>query len=123
MTTISDIQFAVAVEFKIPVRKMSEPINRGLGKTGRNAREISHPRQIAMYLASELTHHSLKRLGYYFGGRDHSTIIAGIRAAEKRIASDPKLARKVRAIRNRLICNQVVDNPVPSLVTPELQAA
>jgi chromosomal replication initiator protein len=36
------------------------------------------PRQVAMYLAKELTNLSLKSIGYHFGGRDHSTVIHAI---------------------------------------------
>ena len=41
-------------------------------------REVVHPRQVAMYLAKELTELSLKSIGYHFGGRDHSTVIHAV---------------------------------------------
>lgn len=102
MITIAAIQAEVARAFRIPVEKMSEPINLGLGKIGRNTYEFSHPRQAAMYLAVNLTRHSLKRIGYYFGGRDHSTVLWAIRAVEKRMERDKDLSQKLLGIVERL---------------------
>lgn len=98
MITISAIQNATAHAFRISPEKMREPLNRGLGKDGRNARPYSHPRQVAMYLAADLTDHSLKRIGYYFGRRDHSTVIFAINEVEKRLQKDSNLCRKVNEI-------------------------
>lgn len=120
MTTISAIQAEVAASFGIPLAKMTEPLNRGLGKDGRNTTAFSHPRQIAMYLAAELTNHSLKRIGFYFGRRDHSTVIWGLQSAENRIAKDPKLAAKVIAIRDRL---HPVENGDAEVVSPVMAGA
>jgi chromosomal replication initiator protein len=39
---------------------------------------IAHPRQIAMYLARQITRHSLEEIGGYFGGRDHSTVLYAV---------------------------------------------
>ena len=44
-------------------------------KSKKRSRDISYPRQIAMYLCRELTELSLPKIGYIFGGRDHTTVI------------------------------------------------
>ena len=56
---------------------------------------VSHPRQIAYYLAHQLTPFSLTNIGRLFGGRDHTTIIHGINRVEQRMASDPQAAETV----------------------------
>lgn len=101
--SISAIQANVAASFRIPRGKMTEPINRGLGKDGRNAREYSTPRQVAMYLAAELTPFSLVNIGKHFGGRDHSTVIHAIAAVEKEMAKSADFSRKVVWIRDFII--------------------
>jgi chromosomal replication initiator protein len=50
----------------------------------RRPREVAWPRQMAMYLCRELTIHSLTSIGRHFGNRDHTTILHGIRAVERR---------------------------------------
>jgi chromosomal replication initiator protein len=51
--------------------KLSQDALRGKSRK----KEIAHARMIAMYLMTELTEHSLKTIGGFFGGRDHSTVI------------------------------------------------
>jgi chromosomal replication initiator protein len=52
------------------------------------ASRISWPRQVAMYLARELTDESLPAIGRQFGGRDHTTVLHAYRRAARRIAED-----------------------------------
>lgn len=52
------------------------------------AARVSGPRQIAMYLARELTGESLPAIGRHFGGRDHTTVMHAHRRTTKRIAAD-----------------------------------
>ena len=68
-TTIESVQKAVADYFKQPV---------GLLKAKSNARSIAVPRQIAMYLAKELTGASLTEIGRAFGGKHHTTVLHSI---------------------------------------------
>ena len=51
---------------------------------------IARPRQIAMYLAKELTQKSLPEIGELFGGRDHTTVLHAVRkmAAERQLMSE-----------------------------------
>ena len=76
MTTIAEIQQAVSTYFAIPMIEM---------KSARRGRDAAHARQIGMYLARELTAHSLPMIGREFGKRDHTTVIYGIRAVEGRM--------------------------------------
>ena len=45
----------------------------------RRSRSVARPRQVAMYLAKELTNHSLPEIGEAFGGRDHTTVLHAYR--------------------------------------------
>ena len=67
---VRQIQHVVASHFGIPVEEMWSE---------RRARSVARPRQIAMYLAKELTGYSLPRLGRMFGGRDHTTVMHACR--------------------------------------------
>lgn len=51
-------------------------------KSRNNAKSVSMPRQIAMYLCKGLTHASLPEIGRSFGGKHHSTVIHSIRKVE-----------------------------------------
>lgn len=59
--------------------------------------KYARPRHAAMYLSRRLTKQSLNRLGDFFGGRDHTTIIAALRSIERHMEKDPNLALKVEA--------------------------
>ena len=61
-------------------------------------RDILNARQVAMYLIRQMTSLSLDETGKYFGGRDHSTTINGIRKVEKRMKTDNNFAETVKAI-------------------------
>lgn len=63
-------------------------------------RAVARPRQVAMYLIRDLCpHFSYPRIGRMMGGRDHTTIMHGVRTIEKLIQTDPDLAKDVAAIR------------------------
>jgi chromosomal replication initiator protein len=53
------------------------------------------PRQVAMYLAKELTNLSLKSIGYHFGGRDHSTVIHAIQTVNDLMDTDKEMKANV----------------------------
>ena len=63
---------------------------------------VTHARKVAMYLARELTDHSLPAIGRAFGGRDHSTVLSAVRRTERDMASDPQLAAAVETLRQAL---------------------
>ena len=68
----------------------------------RRTRDLTVPRQVAMYLIRELLHLPLVQIGYLFGGRDHSTVIHSIRKVEETIAGEPSFKRKVQALKDEL---------------------
>jgi chromosomal replication initiator protein len=79
LVSIGNIQRIVAEYYKI---KISDILSK------RRNRTIARPRQMAMYLAKELTNHSLPEIGEAFGGRDHTTVLHACRKiAELREAS------------------------------------
>ena len=51
-------------------------------RTKSNARRITHPRQVAMFISKKLTNHSLPEIGRAFGGKHHSTVIHSVRKVE-----------------------------------------
>src|SRR5208282_2515025 len=58
---------------------------------------------IAMYLAKELTPRSLPDIGRRIGGRDHTTVLHGVRKIAALIKRDPNLAAEVATIRARIV--------------------
>lgn len=58
-------------------------------------RRIAWPRQEAMFVARQATGHSLPKIGWVFGDRDHTTVMHGIRAVEKRMKGDPDLVSRI----------------------------
>jgi chromosomal replication initiator protein len=52
---------------------------------------IAHPRQIAMYIARQITRHSLEEIGGYFGGRDHSTVLYAVEKVAESGRRDPAI--------------------------------
>jgi chromosomal replication initiator protein len=91
--TIEAIQRAVCEYFEIPD---------DLLRAKTRKQEIVNARQIAMFLAKELTNSSLKTIGLHFGGRDHSTVIHAYQSVEDQMRLDSKYQANVTAIRRRL---------------------
>ncbi len=67
----------------------------------RRTRSVSHPRQVAMYLARKLTPLSLQEIGGYFG-RDHSTVLHAESVIESEQSTDRELAHALSHLSNRL---------------------
>jgi chromosomal replication initiation ATPase DnaA len=67
------------------------------------SKDIVKTRHIAMYLAKELTPRSLPDIGRRMGGRDHTTVLHGVRKIAAVIKSDPSLAAEVATIRARIV--------------------
>jgi chromosomal replication initiator protein len=91
--TIDEIQKRVAEHFNIRLSEMTSP---------RRARAVARPRQIAMYLAKQLTTRSLPEIGRKFGGRDHTTVMHAVRKIEELKVSDRALAEDVELLRRML---------------------
>ncbi len=91
--TVEEIQRKVAEHYNIRLSDLIGP---------KRVRTIARPRQIAMFLSKELTTRSLPEIGRRFGGRDHTTIIHGVRKVEELRASDPQFAEDVDLLRRLL---------------------
>jgi chromosomal replication initiator protein len=87
--TIELITELVAKDFNLKVSDL---------KAKKRTATIVYPRQIAMYLARELTDFSLPEIGRFFGGKDHTTVIYGLDKVKERMNHDEKL----RILINRL---------------------
>lgn len=68
----------------------------------RRARAVARPRQVAMWLAKQITTRSLPDIGRRFGGRDHTTVLHAVRRIESLKAEDPALARDVDVLLRKL---------------------
>ncbi|HTT79620.1 MAG TPA: chromosomal replication initiator protein DnaA, partial [Stellaceae bacterium] len=91
--TIDEIQRRVAEHFNVKMAEMT---------SSRRARVVARPRQVAMYLAKQLTARSLPEIGRKFGGRDHTTVMHAVRRIEELITSDRGLAEDVELLRRML---------------------
>ncbi len=69
----------------------------------RRTKDLTVPRQVAMYLIRDLLDDSLIQIGKLFGGRDHSTVIHSIRKVEETMAGDPSFRRSIQAVRDELM--------------------
>ncbi len=87
--TVELIQEIIASYFKLKVDEL-------LAK--RRTRNVSYPRQIAMYLSRELTETSLPRLGEMFGGRDHTTVIHAYEKISRERNEDVKLSNTIKEL-------------------------
>jgi chromosomal replication initiator protein len=92
-TSISEIKRAVCEQFGVSIEELTS--------SSRTSR-VTWPRQAAMYLARELTSHSLPAIGREFGGRDHTTVMHALKRTEKHIAHNPDLRAIVEQLRGRL---------------------
>ena len=91
--TIEEIQKRVAEHFGIRTSDMH---------SARRARAVARPRQVAMYLAKQLTPRSLPEIGRKFGGRDHTTVMHAIRKIDELRALDPVLNDDIELLRRLL---------------------
>jgi chromosomal replication initiator protein len=99
--SIAEIKAAACEQFGISPDELVSP--------ARTAR-VTWPRQVAMYLARELTHESLPVIGRQFGGRDHTTVLHAWRQTEKRISTNPSSRTAVEELRARLSTQGVDDD-------------
>jgi chromosomal replication initiator protein len=91
--TIDEIQKKVAEHFNVRIADMH---------SARRARVVARPRQVAMYLAKQLTPRSLPEIGRKFGGRDHTTVIHAVRKIEELSAYDSTFREDVELLRRLL---------------------
>ncbi len=91
--TIEEIQKRVASHFNIRTSDMH---------SARRARSVARPRQVAMYLAKQLTARSLPEIGRKFGGRDHTTVMHAVKKVDELREHDSSFAEDVELLRRML---------------------
>nr|WP_045856401.1 chromosomal replication initiator protein DnaA [Teredinibacter purpureus] len=87
LVSIDNIQRVVAEYYKIKVSDLHSK---------RRSRSVARPRQVAMYLSKDLTHHSLPEIGDAFGGRDHTTVLHACRKIKELQESDADIREDVK---------------------------
>ena len=64
--------------------------------------EFVYPRQIAMYLAKDLTETPLKKIGQFLGGRDHTTVLYGKKKIEEQLEEDENLRSAIEILKKKI---------------------
>jgi chromosomal replication initiator protein len=91
--SIDDVQQATCEAFGVSMDELL---------SGTRAQRLAWPRQVAMYLARELTDQTLPAIGRAFGGRDHTTVMHACKRTAERMAQDPEANQVVRDLTERL---------------------
>ena len=91
--TVEEIQRKVSEYYNIRLSDIVGP---------KRLRSYARPRQVAMYLCKQLTSRSLPEIGRRFGGRDHTTVMHGVRRIEELKLSDGQIAEDVEMLRRQL---------------------
>lgn len=91
--TVDEIQKTVADHFSL---KQADLLSE------RRTRAVARPRQIAMWLCKQHTTRSYPDIGRRFGGRDHTTVLHGVRKIEELMALDDQIARDVETLTRKL---------------------
>jgi chromosomal replication initiator protein len=91
--SIENIQRAVCHEFNLSLPQL---------KAKDNSRAVAFPRQIAMYLAKELTLASLPQIGREFGGKHHTTVLHSINKIDELRKADRDLNRLINKLSDSL---------------------
>ncbi len=91
--TVEEIQRKVSEYFNIRMSDIIGP---------KRLRSYARPRQIAMYLCKQLTSRSLPEIGRRFGGRDHTTVMHGVKRIEELKLTDGQIAEDVEMLRRAL---------------------
>ena len=87
--TIEAIQRAVSEQFGMRVAEL---------KQKNNSRSVVVPRQIAMYLAKQMTEASLPEIGRQFGGKHHTTVMHSIAKIDEQRRADKDLNRTINKL-------------------------
>ncbi|HEX8162150.1 MAG TPA: chromosomal replication initiator protein DnaA [Pyrinomonadaceae bacterium] len=91
--TIEQIQRVVSAHYKLRLEEL---------KSKNNSRQISFPRQVAMYLCKRLTKHSFPEIGREFGGKHHTTVIHSVEKIDALVSKDQNFHRVVSDLTDSL---------------------
>jgi chromosomal replication initiator protein len=91
--SVEEIQRKVSDHYNIRLSDMIGP---------KRLRSYARPRQVAMYLCKQMTSRSLPEIGRRFGGRDHTTVMHGVRRIEELKQSDGQIAEDLELLRRAL---------------------
>ncbi|WP_170607510.1 chromosomal replication initiator protein DnaA [Ruegeria arenilitoris] len=91
--TVEEIQRKVSEYYNIRMSDIIGP---------KRLRSYARPRQVAMYLCKQLTSRSLPEIGRRFGGRDHTTVMHGVKRIEELKLTDGQIAEDVEMLRRSL---------------------
>ncbi len=91
--TVEEIQRKVSEYYNIRLSDIIGP---------KRLRSYARPRQVAMYLCKQLTSRSLPEIGRRFGGRDHTTVMHGVKRIEELKTTDGQIAEDVEMLRRSL---------------------
>jgi chromosomal replication initiator protein len=91
--TVEEIQRKVSDHYNIRLSDMIGP---------KRVRNYARPRQVAMYLCKQLTSRSLPEIGRRFGGRDHTTVMHGVKRIEELKQQDGQIAEDIELLRRAL---------------------
>lgn len=93
--TIDEIQKKVVQHYRIHLTDLS---------SAQRARAVVRPRQVAMFLAKQLTSRSLPEIGRKFGNRDHTTVMYAVSRVSELMEQDSTFADDVAVLRRLLEC-------------------
>jgi chromosomal replication initiator protein len=91
--TVEEIQRKVSDHYNIRLSDMIGP---------KRLRSYARPRQVAMYLCKKMTSRSLPEIGRRFGGRDHTTVMHGVKRIEELKIQDGQIAEDLELLRRAL---------------------
>ncbi|GMQ29215.1 chromosomal replication initiator protein DnaA [Algoriphagus confluentis] len=98
---IKDIETEVGIEFIQKAVSEYFGIHADELKAKTRKKEIVIARQVAMFFSKEFTNHSLKSIGYHFGGRDHSTVIHAIQTVNDMMETDSSFRNSVNELKKK----------------------
>lgn len=87
------IQRIVCEYFKLDIEDL---------KGKKKSKDVNYPRQIAIYLCREMTNESFPKMGTYFGGRDHSTIISAYQKIKRDLKTNSQLQTVINELKNKI---------------------
>ena len=99
MVDLPDIENMVIAHFGVTSQQLHSRLRK---------RPVATARQVCMYLARTLTSYSLKEIGRFFGGKNHTTVVYAVQAIEAKMSKSRAMADDVEHIRRTLLGDQGV---------------